>query len=475
MIRAGRGVVVRVLALSVVLALAAGCTVTRDADDTAALPTTEPVPTTDRPDTASERGPVEVPDTPAGRALAWVLDHVGTTPEPDEVLQRFDETFLEAIPPAGLGSVLASLGRPGDLVEMVHSGEHELAVLVELDDEIVQVQLVVEDEEPHRMTGLLFTPAIPTPPRPTSLAGVEEAWRPLAPEASLLVSQVVNGECRAVVAVDSSRPGPIGSTAKLYVLGAVASAILDGTLDWDDPVPIRDELKSHPSGTFHELPAGTERTVLEHATAMIAVSDNTATDHLIDLVGRDSVERAVVELGHDRPELNRPFLTTRELFLMKLDGVGVEGLDAYLEGDEDERRRLLDEWAALPLPGLEAFSPTPVLVDQVEWFASPEDLCRAMVVLGELTEWPGLESLAGVLAAPTGLVDEAERAGVDIGGAAMWFKGGSEPGVLNLTVRLDDGDRVVVASGTLTDPATVRVPHGGLLTWLTATAALALG
>ena len=184
---------------------------------------------------------------------------------------------------------------------------------------------------PHRLTGLLFTPAIPTPLPPESIADVEAAWPPLAERASLLVAQVVNGECRPVAAVDPERVGPVGSTAKLYVLGAVATAILDGDLTWDQPVPIRDELKSHPSGTFHELPAGTERTVLEHATAMISQSDNTATDHLVDLVGREAVEAAMVEMGHAAPERNQPFLTTREMFLMKLDGVGEPA--AYVDED----------------------------------------------------------------------------------------------------------------------------------------------
>jgi hypothetical protein len=459
------------VAVVVVASVLAGCTITRDGDDESPAPPTDAPQGGDTAGDAPTDAPVEIPDTPAGDALAWVLDHVGSPPDEGEVGERFDETFLDAIPPAGLRSVLGSLGQAGELVEMVHSGDHELAVLAEVGDDVLQIQLVVEPEPPHRMTGLVFTPAIPTPPFPTSLGEVEEAWVPLAPAASLLVAQVVNGECRPVAAVDPERAGPVGSTAKLYVLGAVAAAVLDGSLAWDDPVPIRDELRSHPSGTFHELPTGTERTVLEHATAMISVSDNTATDHLIDLVGREAVEDAVIELGNSRPDLNRPFLTTREAFLLKLDGVSEEGLDEFLGGGEVERRALLDAWASLPLPGLEAFSPTPVLIDEVEWFASPDDLCRAMVVLGELAEWPGLEPLDEVLRAR----DDLLGPDVDLEGAVAWFKGGSEPGVLNLTVRLDDGDRVVVASGTLTDPATIRVPAGGLLGWLVATAQLALG
>ena len=44
---------------------------------------------------------------------------------------------------------------------------------------------------------------------------------------------------------------------------------------------------------------------------MIAISDNTATDHLIDLVGRDRVEAALTVFGHSDPAMTVPFLTTR--------------------------------------------------------------------------------------------------------------------------------------------------------------------
>ena len=52
---------------------------------------------------------------------------------------------------------------------------------------------------------------------------------------------------------------------------------------------------------------------------MISVSDNTATDMLINLVGRSAVEAALTATGMASPALDRPFLTTREIFILKLD------------------------------------------------------------------------------------------------------------------------------------------------------------
>ena len=49
---------------------------------------------------------------------------------------------------------------------------------------------------------------------------------------------------------------------------------------------------------------------------MITVSDNTATDHLMDLVGREAVEQIQLEMGHSEPTVNVPYPTTRELTIL---------------------------------------------------------------------------------------------------------------------------------------------------------------
>jgi beta-lactamase class A len=63
-------------------------------------------------------------------------------------------------------------------------------------------------------------------------------------------------------------------------------------------------------------PDGTQISVLDAAAKMISISDNTATDMLINLVGRSEVEAALTEAGMANPSLNRPFLTTRETFIL---------------------------------------------------------------------------------------------------------------------------------------------------------------
>ena len=90
---------------------------------------------------------------------------------------------------------------------------------------------------------------------------------------------------------------------------------------------------------------------------------------------------------------------------------------------------------------------TPSLVDDIEWFAAPSDLCRTMSDLASLSVEAGLEPIGQVLGTNPGLSpEEAKR------WTTAWFKGGSEPGVLALVWRLarEGSDRVVVV--TASDP-----------------------
>jgi len=53
------------------------------------------------------------------------------------------------------------------------------------------------------------------------------------------------------------------------------------------------QLKSLPSGELQTKPDGTQISVQDVATKMISISDNTAADMLISLVGRPAVEAAL--------------------------------------------------------------------------------------------------------------------------------------------------------------------------------------
>jgi hypothetical protein len=221
----------------------------------------------------------------------------------------------------------------------------------------------------------------------------------------------------------------LASEFKLFVLGALAHEIASGRVAWNQELTVQDRLKSlgnavgSPSLQFS--PAGTKVSVKETATKMISISDNTAADMLINLVGRSAVE-SQVQHWSNTPDLDVPFLTTRQMILLHYAKYPMLA-NAYLNRAPSEREAFLDSSVnSLPLSEVQE-STEPRDIDKIEWFGSPDDICRAFAGLQQLSHQSKLSPIASILS-------------VNIGGLGLvrsewptvWFKGGSEPGVLTL-------------------------------------------
>ncbi len=106
-----------------------------------------------------------------------------------------------------------------------------------------------------------------------------------------------------VVAGDVDEAFPTGSAAKLLVLLAYAAATGDGALDAGQRVELTASYQAarKGSGVLRFLDPGLAPTLADCATLMMIVSDNVATDALLDaLGGADAVNAAVGALGcHD--------------------------------------------------------------------------------------------------------------------------------------------------------------------------------
>ena len=182
-------------------------------------------------------------------------------------------------------------------------------------------------------------------------------------------------------------------------------------------------------------------TVRTLAERMISISDNTATDHLLYTVGRVRVEAAMRATKPSKPTANVPFLSTREMFALKLGPA--EQLATYLALPGKKRRHFLDTDVARKRPTIEQVTgwDAPRHIDDLEWFATPRDLCSVMATLDARAHKAVAAPLRDVLAINNGLALDAKT----------WpyagYKGGSEPGVMNLTWLLgrDDGKRFVVS------------------------------
>ena len=353
---------------------------------------------------------------------------------------RFTSEFLDDVPADAIIAVFEDLSNVWVVESIEEPATNELVAV--LRDPLVTVEVHLTVDSDGLISGLGFQfGGLVTPP--ASLDQVAEQVDEFGSTAAFLAAEVdEGGVCRPITAVGERSAMPLGSVFKLYVLGAVATAIDEGSLSWDQPVVIRDELDSLPSGVTHDEPAGSTLTVEELADRMIAISDNTATDHLIDLVGRDQVEAALSVYGHSDPSITVPFLTTRELFVLRSNP---ELLERYGGADERGRRELLTEIADQPLPETDWSEPRDVTT--VEWFATPTDICQALVALDDVAEDPDLAPVRSIMTANEAAFTTDEPF------ARLLYKPGGEPGVhfeawLAVT---DTGERYAVIGGAASE------------------------
>jgi hypothetical protein len=281
-----------------------------------------------------------------------------------------------------------------------------------------------------------------TRPRPDAAQwrALDERVDGLADHAALLAVEVADDG--SLTPVHEHRPaqiGPLGSIFKLYVLGALVTAVHDGTLGWDDPVTIEAGDVSLAGGL--ETQTGATLTIRRAATLMIANSDNTAADAILRLVGRPAVEAMLEPMGMGQASRAKtlPFLTAREAFIVKWGPHAAQ----YARADTAGRRAILHHLPD-PVPNpFEVDITQPAEVDRVEWFATPQEIAAAHLWLDRERAQPDGAALQEVLTSGNpglALLDAATWAG----GA---FKGGSEPGVLSLSWRLErkDGHRFLLA------------------------------
>jgi hypothetical protein len=219
-----------------------------------------------------------------------------------------------------------------------------------------------------------------------------------------------------------------------------------------------------PAGGFNHFTAGTHVPLRMLAEEMIRISDNSATDILIHTLGREQIETMEAHVGIRDPAANQPFLSTMEAF--KLKGVGGGELGRrYLSLNETRRRNYLaGEVAKSPGSAIGALfaGGKPVMIDHIEWFASPADLVRVMTWLSKQRETRGGSEALRILAINPGPATAWVKQFAYVG-----YKGGSEPGVLSMTLLLRDigGRETVISTSWNNDKSAVdELKFSGLVT-----------
>jgi hypothetical protein len=315
----------------------------------------------------------------------------------------FATSFLAQVPIAQIEEITGPLAEQLGTLERIEGENSPFTLVFTLGTVSTEIYL----DGDGRIVGLFFhspTPIVAS--LDEAIAMIEE----LSGEVNVLVTR--NGE--EIAALDADTPLGVGSAFKLEVLTLLRNQIEVGSHAWDEVVPLEAAWKGLPSSLLMNWPDDSPVTLHTLATLMISISDNTATDALIDIVGRDEIEAV--------DPRNRPFLKTQELFKLK-STPNAELLEQYRNGDETDKRQVVEALADLPLPTAQEMPTVPVL--DVEWFFTAYELCDWMAQVQDL-------DLMTVEPGPA--ATQANH------WARIAFKGGSELGVLNLTTWLEAED-----------------------------------
>jgi beta-lactamase class A len=142
---------------------------------------------------------------------------------------------------------------------------------------------------------------------------------------------------------NATRSMPAASTIKIPVMVEVFRQLQSGKFDLDRHVTLLARDKDYGSGELCDAPVGTTYSITDLLEKMIDISDNTATNMLIRLVGRRNINTSMHQLGLTRTHLTQDIRTTdwsvrSDLRTSPHDLVRLLELMA--------RRQLVNEWSS---------------------------------------------------------------------------------------------------------------------------------
>lgn len=357
--------------------------------------------------------------TTADEQLGWLVTASARIPlSENEIQQRVAPALLTAS--GGTAGFNAAAGAVGPLTVVraataAHRADHARSVVRGGGRDYL---LTVRVDGTGRISHLELTP---DEVLPASWPEVDTLLTALSGRVSFAAAALEpDGTCRIEHGFNPDTLRPIGSGFKLYVLGALGQAVTEGRASWSESLAIREDHKSLPSGILQDRPAGDALPLADHADLMMSISDNTATDHLIHRLGRDAMVRQLRLFSHQQPHVNEPFLTTKAFFQFRFRTTEER---RYLSMPVAERLGVLEQLEQLPLPDTSQPWTAPRNIDGIEWFASPADICRAYAGLLRLDQ-PEIGHALSLDTGGLGL-DPDEF-------PTVWYKPGSEPGVMTL-------------------------------------------
>jgi beta-lactamase class A len=254
-------------------------------------------------------------------------------------------------------------------------------------------------------------------------ATAEKTLDTLSGQTAFVFTELSDQGPRLLYGIRAQERFAVGSSFKLFIFGTLVDEVNVGRRRLDDAMLLRRDKVGPPHGEMADWPAGSPVTLYTLALKMISVSDNTATDHLHYLLGRERIERQMQTMGHGDAAINRPLLSTREMAMLRDKNQGIPAA-RYQKLDECARRKFLDEHYGAA-PDYAQFDFDTSAYSLAEWYASPVEMARALAWIqhNTTTDNPAYSMRAILAVDPKLKVDPA-----------VWpfvgFKGGSEDQLL---------------------------------------------
>lgn len=379
---------------------------------------------------------------PSYQSRAEQLLHMVSAPGDES--DFFAPLFLDAVPVDRWRAIATDLraqhGQPVALGSVRTESATAGQVEIRYERATVAFSLVVAPQPPHRVIGLHIVGARTAN---DSLDKIMADIAALPGSSAFAIARLADKGPQLLRAHRADAQMATGSSFKLYVLGELARAAAARDRHWSDVIPLGP--KSF-SGRLMSWPDKAPMTVHSLATAMIAESDNSASDTLLRALGRDRADAMLARTGHADPGKALPLLTTAEAFALKMPA-NADLRRRYEAGSPVERRALLRDAAprlTAKAVDVGSVAEVPTAIDSIEWFASPMD----MIALLDWLRIHGGDALP-ILSVNPGIAPADARRWRYLG-----YKGGSEPGVMamNFLLQARDGDWYAV-SGSWNNPA----------------------
>jgi beta-lactamase class A len=113
----------------------------------------------------------------------------------------------------------------------------------------------------------------------------------------------LDGDGTVLYARDADGVYPAASVIKIPILMTVYADAAEGRLSLDERLAVGQRMPG--TGVLGQVPGVADLTIRDHATLMTIVSDNTATNRLLERIGVDHIAERMREWGCERTQLRR--------------------------------------------------------------------------------------------------------------------------------------------------------------------------